>query len=119
MKRDLESGKNTIFQTILEIAETALAEKPPAIQPRNHFEIDDLLVQPDSTVFLGDVVGLEYIKETLIKAVIFPLKLKNLVPGDNPINGLLLYGASGTGKTKVCGNTGMTLCTSQNTKLNL
>ncbi|PVF92992.1 AAA-domain-containing protein [Serendipita vermifera] len=58
------------------------------------------ILQPSPNVKWNDVAGLDDVKETLREAFILPIKFPQLFTGKrHPWRGILLYGASGTGKS--------------------
>lgn len=60
------------------------------------------VVQPTGTVTFGEIAGLAFAKQTVMEAVVWPMRQPELFSGlRSPPRGLLLFGPPGTGKTLI------------------
>lgn len=92
---DTKKRREIISAILLKGEQNSCSESPKkaaGVQSTKFFDLDELIMKPDETFFLKDIVGLEEAKITLLQAIVLPVVDPDLVERDYRWTGILLFG---------------------------
>lgn len=90
-----------LYEKLLKGEITPLSTSSSITLPKNEHS-EKFILQEDTKVTWGDIIGLAKAKQALKECIILPRKFPHLFTGNlKPWSGILLYGPPGTGKTQL------------------